>query len=188
MATSVHRKLTYGEFQDLPREEVGRRMLELIEGEVFVTPAPKTIHQVAAGNLHFALRKFLEQRNLGRVLFAPYDVVFSEWTALEPDLLFVRRDRLSILTEANARGAPDLVIEILSPSNRVHDRVRKHRIYEEAGVPELWYVDPEDRTVEIINLGPDRRYAVTARFSEAEAIVSKTLPGFSLMVDEVFAD
>lgn len=188
MATTVHRKLTYEEFQDLPREEVGHRQLELIDGEVFVTPAPRTIHQVAAGNLHFALRKFVQEQNLGRVLFAPYDVVFSKWTALEPDLLFIRRDRFSIITDANAQGAPDLVIEILSPSNRAYDRETKHRVYQQGGVPEVWYVDPEKRSVEILNLDPVGVYRMTAKLSGNAAIVSLALPGLSLTLEEIFAE
>lgn len=184
--TSVISKLTYDEFQTLPRD--GSKRFELIEGEVFMTPSPNTKHQIAASNLHFALRKFVQERNLGRVFFAPYDVVFSKWTALEPDLLFIRRERLSIITDANVQGAPDLVIEILSPRNRAYDRETKHRVYEQGGVSEIWYVDPEKRSVEILNLGPDGLYQVTAKLSGNEAIVSSALPGLSLTLEEIFAE
>jgi len=183
--TSVVSRLTYDEFQTLPRD--GSKRFELIEGEVFMTPSPNTKHQMAAGNLHFALRRFIDDHDLGRVFFAPYDIVFSRWTALEPDLLFIRKERLSIITDANVQGAPDLVIEILSPSNKEYDRETKHRVYEEAGVAEVWYVDPEKRSVEVLNLGPDRRYEVTAKLSGNAAIVSKVLPGLPLTLDEVFA-
>ena len=183
--TSVVSRLTYDEFQALPRD--GSKLIELIEGEVFMTQSPKTNHQMAAGNLYFALRKFCDEHGLGRVFFAPYDVVFSKWTALEPDLLFIRKERLSIVTEANVAGVPDLVIEILSPSNKAYDRETKHRVYEEAGIPEVWYVDPEKRTVEILNVGADKRYVVTAELSGNAAIVSKVLPGLSLTLSEVFA-
>jgi Uma2 family endonuclease len=182
---SVVSKLTYDEFQTLPRD--GSKRFELIEGEVFMTPSPNTKHQMAAANLHLALGHFVRERDLGRVFFAPYDVVFSKWTALEPDLLFIRRERLSIITDANVQGAPDLVIEILSPGNKAYDRETKHRVYEEAGVAEVWYVDPDKRSVEVLNLGPDHRYQVTAKLSCNAAIVSKTLPGLSLTLDEIFA-
>ncbi len=183
--TSAVSKLTYDEFQTLPRD--GSKRFELIEGEVFMTPSPNTKHQTAAANLHLALGQFVRERSLGRVFFAPYDIVFSKWTALEPDLLFIRRERLSIITEANVQGTPDLVIEILSPSNKEYDRETKHRVYEEAGVAEVWYVDPEKRSVEILNLGPDRRYEVSAKLSGNAAIVSKALPGLSLTLEDVFA-
>jgi Uma2 family endonuclease len=186
MATTVIRKVSYEEFQTLPRD--GSKRFELIEGEVFMTPSPNTKHQIAAGNLHLALETFVRERKLGRVFFAPYDVVFSEWTALEPDLLFIRRDRYPIITDANVRGAPDLVIEILSPRRKAYDRETKRPVYEAGGVSEIWYVDPEERTVEILNLGLDGRYAVTAELSGNAAIVSKVFPGLSLTLEEIFAD
>ncbi len=186
MATTVHGKLTYEEFQDLPRED-GRRRLELIEGEVFVTPSPNTRHQRAVGRIFRTLSDFVEEHDLGEVFIAPYDVVFSRWTALEPDLLFIRKERSGIVTDANVQGAPDLVVEVLSPSNRAHDRERKLRVYEAAGVPELWYLDPSEKTAEILNLDGDGRYAVTAALSGNDAIVSTALPGLFLGLNEIFA-
>lgn len=187
MATTAHRKLTYDEFQELPREEAGQRQLELIDGEVFVTPAPKTKHQIAAANLHLALGNLVRERKLGLLFFAPYDVVFSEWTALEPDLLFIRQDRLSIITEANVQGAPDLVIEILSPGRRSYDRVKKLVVYEAGGVPEIWYVDPAEENIEILNRSPEGRLAVTAKLSGNDAVVSALFPGLVLTARDVFA-
>lgn len=185
MATTVFRKVSYEEFQELPRD--GSKRFELIEGEVFMTPSPNTKHQRAVGRLFRALSDFVEENDLGEVFIAPYDIVFSKWTALEPDLLFIRKDRRSIITEANVQGAPDLVIEILSPSNKAYDRKTKLVAYEKAGIPALWYLDPEDKTAEILNRGPDGRYAITAKLSGNDAIVSKVLRGLPLTLDEVFA-
>lgn len=181
---SVISKLTYDEFQTLPRD--GSKRFELIEGEVFMTPSPNTKHQRAAANLHLALGQFVRERGLGHVFFAPYDVVFSKWTALEPDLLFIRKDRAPIITDANVQGAPDLVIEILSPSNKEYDRETKMRAYENASVPEVWYFDPEADSAEILNLGADGRYVVTAKLSGNVPIVSKALSGLDLALDQVF--
>ena len=183
--TPVLSKLTYDEFQTLPRD--GSKRFELIEGEVFMTPSPNTAHQRAVRRLLIALNEFVEKRDLGEVFVAPYDIVFSKWTALEPDLLFIRKDRASIVTKANVQGAPDLVIEILSPSNKAYDRETKLRAYEKAGVPEIWYFDPEDRTAEVLNLGGDGRYVLTVKLSGNAPIVSKALPGLSLTLDQVFA-
>jgi Uma2 family endonuclease len=185
MATTVFRKLSYDEFQELPRHD--SRIVELIDGEVFMTPSPNTAHQRAVRRLVVALSDYVEKNDLGEVFVAPYDVVFSKWTALEPDLLFIRKDRRSIITEANVQGAPDLVIEILSPGNKAHDRKTKRDAYEKAGIPELWYFDPEEKSAEILNRGPDGRYAITAKLSGYDAIVTKILPGLSLTLDEVFA-
>jgi Uma2 family endonuclease len=182
--TSVISKLTYDEFQTLPRD--GSKRFELIEGEVYMTPSPNTKHQRAVVKLLRLLVDHVEQHDLGEVFIAPYDIVFSKWTALEPDLLFIRKDRASIVTEANVQGAPDLVIEILSPSNKAYDRKTKLRAYEKAGVPEIWYFDPEDDSAEILNLGGDGLYVVTAKLSGKAPIVSKALPGLSLTLGRVF--
>ncbi len=133
-----------------------------------------------------ALADHVEKHGLGEVFIAPYDIVFSQWTALEPDLLFIHKDRSGIVTDANVQGAPDLVIEVLSPSNKAHDRKRKLREHERAGVAEAWYLDPEERTSEILNLGSDGIYAVTAALSETRAISSRVLPGFSITLDRIF--
>lgn len=185
MATTVYRKVSYEEFQTLPRD--GSKRFELIEGQVFMTPSPNTAHQRAVARLLRRLSDFADDHDLGEVFLAPYDIVFSKWTALEPDLLFIRKERRSIITDANVQGVPDLVIEILSPGNKAYDRETKHRVYEQAGVPEIWYVDPEERSIEILNLVRGHRYVLTAKLVGNDAIVSKVLPGFSLTLDQVFA-
>jgi Uma2 family endonuclease len=184
MATTVIRKLSYEEFQTLPRD--GSKRFELIEGEVFMTPSPNTSHQRAVGRLFRALSDYVDENDLGEVFIAPYDIVFSKWTALEPDLLFVGKEQRSIITDANVQGVPDLVIEMLSPSNKEYDRDTKLRAYEKAGVPEIWYFDPEDRTAEILNLGSDGRYVVTAKLSGNAGIISDVLAGLRLTLSEVF--
>jgi Uma2 family endonuclease len=184
MATTVIRKVSYEEFQTLPRD--GSKRFELIEGEVFMTPSPNTSHQRAVARLLRALADFADEHDLGEVFIAPYDIVFSKWTALEPDLLFIRKERRSIVTDANVQGVPDLVIEILSPSNQEYDRDTKLRAYEKAGVPEIWYLDPEDRTAEILNLGPDGRYVLTMNLSGNAGIISRVFPGLLLTLDQVF--
>ena len=185
MATTIIRKVSYEEFQTLPRD--GSKRFELIEGEVFKTPSPNTRHQRAVAKLLRRLADFVERNDLGEVFLAPYDIVFSKWTALEPDLLFIGKEQRSIITDANVQGVPILVIEILSPSNKAYDRETKLRAYEKAGVPELWYLDPEERTGEILNLDSDGHYTVAARLSGNAAIVSRVLPGLSLSLEEVFA-
>ncbi len=184
MATIVAPKLTYKDLQAMPDD--GMRY-ELIDGEVYMTPSPSRRHQRTASNLHFALREFVESRHLGTVFFAPFDVVFGERTALQPDLLFVRAENRRIITDANVQGAPDLVIEILSPTNASFDRGTKLQVYARAGVPEVWYFDPETETAEILNLAAGGRYELTARLSGDATIPSTVLPGLRLTLRQVFA-
>lgn len=183
MVTIVDPKLTYEDLRRMPDD--GKRY-ELIEGEVFMTPAPRTRHQRTVGRLYVALVEFVRERDVGEVFLAPFDVVFGERTAVQPDLLFIRKDRLSIVTEMNVQGAPDLVIEVLSPSNAAFDRETKLQVYARAGVEELWYVDPDARTAEVLELGPDGRYILVSKFSNAESIASGALPGFSLPLAGLF--
>jgi Uma2 family endonuclease len=118
-------------------------------------------------------------------LLAPTDVVFSERTAVQPDLLFIRKDRASLVTELNVQGAPDLVIEVLSPSNASFDRETKLQVYARAGVREMWYLDPESRTADILELGGGR-YLLVAKLSDTETITSNVLSGLCLPLADLF--
>ncbi len=134
-------RLTYDDFVLFPDD--GKRH-ELIDGAHVVTPSPNTKHQAVAGNLHGLIWTYLRQRPVGRVFAAPLDVVFSEFDVVEPDLLFVSKARQAdVLTAAHVLGAPDLVVEIGSPSTRRRDETVKRRLYQRFGVSEYWVVDPE---------------------------------------------
>jgi Uma2 family endonuclease len=183
MVTIVDPKLTYEDLRKMPDD--GKRY-ELIDGEVFMTPAPRTRHQRTVGRLHVALVEFVRERDVGEVFLAPFDVVFGERTAVQPDLLFIRKGRLSIVTEMNVQGAPDLVIEVLSPSNAAFDRETKLQVYARAGVPELWYVDPDVRSIEVLELGADGRYVLASRLAAIDSLTSTALPGLSLPVASLF--
>jgi Uma2 family endonuclease len=183
MVTIVDPKLTYEDLRKMPDD--GKRY-ELIDGEVFMMPTPTTSHQRTLGNLLFALGSLADERDLGEVFVAPTDVVFGERTAVQPDLLFIRKDRLSIVTEMNVQGAPDLVIEVLSPSNAAFDRETKLQVYARGGVRELWYVDPDARSVDVLELGVDRHYALISRLAAIDSLTSTALPGLSLPVASLF--
>jgi Uma2 family endonuclease len=143
MATGTT-KLTHADYLLIPDD--GMRH-ELIAGEHFVTPSPSLRHQTVSRNLVRFLDAFVRERRLGEVFFAPLDVILSDFDVVEPDLIFVRQERREILQDW-VRGVPDLLVEILSPSNRRHDEVRKRDLYEERGVEEYWIVDPEVECVE----------------------------------------
>jgi Uma2 family endonuclease len=183
MVTIVDPKLTYEDLRRMPDD--GKRY-ELIDGEVFMTPAPRTRHQLTVGNIYFALRSFVDEHGQGQVFLAPTDVVFGERTAVQPDLLFIGKDRASIVTELNVQGAPDLVIEVLSPSNAAFDRETKLQVYARAGVGELWYVDPEKRSVEVLELGADGHYVLVSSLLDTQTLTSNTFPGLSLPVGSLF--
>jgi Uma2 family endonuclease len=179
-----HVKLTVEDFELFPED--GRRH-ELIDGEHCVTPAPSTRHQIVLGSLHFALWSAVQEQGLGQVFLAPYDVVLSATDVVEPDLLFVSRERLDLLTEKNLRGAPDLVVEVVSESSRRMDEVVKRKLYERFGVREYWVVDPVVETVKVYRLGDDR-YERAAELSreDADRLTSPLLPGLDLPLEQLF--
>ena len=129
-------KLTYDDFLLFPDD--GKRH-ELIDGEHYVTPSPNTKHQRVSGNLHFLMRAWLEEHPIGQVFYAPFDVVFSRFDVVEPDLLYVSNERMKeIVTAQHVTGAPDIVVEIGSPGTRKRDETIKRRLYERSGVSEYW--------------------------------------------------
>ncbi len=133
-------KLTYDDFLLFPDD--GKRH-ELIDGEHYVTPSPNTKHQRVSGNLFFLMRAWLEEHPIGQVFYAPFDVVFSRFDVVEPDLLYVSNERMKeIVTAQHVTGAPDIVVEIGSPGTRKRDETIKRRLYERSGVSEYWVLDP----------------------------------------------
>jgi Uma2 family endonuclease len=180
MALQTSTKLTYEDFLLLPDD--GRRH-EILDGEHSVNPSPNTKHQMASGAIFAALFSYATSHGLGYVFHAPYDVVLSEHDIVEPDLLFVSTARRAIITDANIQGAPDLVVEILSPSNRGYDERVKYQAYERFGVGEYWIVDPDAETVTVYR----RTGGKFVRAESGDPLNTPLLPGFSLELGSIFA-
>ncbi|HUH11744.1 MAG TPA: Uma2 family endonuclease [Longimicrobiales bacterium] len=142
---------SYSEFARLPSDDGNR--YEVIEGELYVTPSPRSLHQAAVTALTGTLGAFVEEHGLGWVLAGPIDVLFAEGDYLAPDLVFVRRERRGIISDRGLEGAPDLVVEVLSESTAGRDRVLKRRRYAHFGVPEYWVADPDAKLIEVYRLG-----------------------------------
>lgn len=158
--------LTYADYAALPAD--GRRY-EIHDGELSVTPAPSPQHQIVSANLFRALDAHAKARNLGLVLYAPLDVVLSDTSVVQPDLLYVAPDRSAAISTRGIEGPPTLVIEILSPSTTQIDRQAKMQLYARHGVPWYWIVDPERRAVEVYGLEGDG-YDLRARGSGEETL------------------
>jgi Uma2 family endonuclease len=180
---AVQPRLTYPELRLMPDD--GKRY-ELIDGEVFVNPSPSEKHQRVLAKLFVSIYVHVEARNLGRVYIAPFDVVFGEKTALQPDLLFVSAGRLGIIGPEYVLGAPDLVVEILSPYRQSYDRVTKLEQYALYGVTEYWVVDPIAETVEIYVL-VGSRYELKGAFAGDDILQSPLLPGWELPAGSLFS-
>lgn len=180
MAVATRRKCTYADFLKFPED--GNRH-EVIGGEWFMTPPPTTDHQLVAGKIFRLLGNHAETRSLGIVLASPVGVMLSPHDVVQPDVLFIAARRASIRKKDCVRGAPDLVVEVTSPSTAGLDHGRKSELYGRSGVREYWIVDPFARTVEVRDFGRVRRTSV---FQEGQAFSSALLPGLDLRVSEIF--
>jgi Uma2 family endonuclease len=185
MGTQADRlKLTYEDYRLLPDD--GRRY-ELIDGDLVMSPSPKTRHQRILRNLFYALQNFLREHPFGEVFIAPYDVVLSEHDVCQPDLVFVAAAQASIITADNIRGSPALVIEILSEGNRKLDETIKLQRYEHFGIPEYWIIDPELDLMKIYRL-TDGRYVRIGELTAAhhDTLTTPLLLDFTLQLATLF--
>lgn len=173
--------LTYEDYAKTSDDE----RWELLDGELVMVPAPNIPHQATQVKLGSRLNAFVEQGSLGQVFFAPTDVVLSDNNVVQPDLVFISREREHIITHANVQGAPDLAVEIRSPSTAERDLTVKRRLYAEHGVSEYWLVDPDAMTVTVLLLG-ERGYREVASYQIGQSLASPTLEGFSVSLDEIF--
>ncbi|MGI6666946.1 MAG: Uma2 family endonuclease [Bacillota bacterium] len=175
--------LTYDDYLRMP---AGLRY-ELAEGELRMTPSPSILHQTVSKRLGRAFMEQLEDRGLGRVFLAPCDVVLSEHNVVQPDIFFISRNRLGIIGKPNVQGAPDLVVEILSESSEVWDRVTKRRIYALYGVSEYWIVDPRTHTVEVLTR-KSGTLAVSGLYCAGQSVLSPLFPNLAIEVEALFAE
>jgi Uma2 family endonuclease len=140
-------------YQDLLSLPEGHTRYEILDGQLFVTPTPRLDHQRVAHNLVLLMQPLARTHELGEVV-GPMTVRIHDEMVFEPDLIFIRSDRMEIADpDGHVHGAPDLVIEILSPSARSYDRNLKRKKYLESGIPELWLVDVDAKGVEVWRAG-----------------------------------
>jgi len=175
-------RFTYNDYLLLPED----KRYEILDGDLYVVAAPNTRHQRVSRKLEVALIQHTEDKGLGEILRAPYDVIFSEENVVQPDILFVRKERAGIIGEMNLQGAPDLVIEILSAGTRSKDLDLKRKIYAGFGVQEYWIVDPELATVEVL-VWSELGYITAGVCGKSDRLSSPLLPDLNVPLSEVFA-
>lgn len=164
--------LGYDDYAALPSD--GRRY-EVHDGELSVTPAPSPQHQIISRNLFRVLDSHVRAKKAGEVLYAPVDVILSDASIVQPDLVYLDRGRLSAISSRGIEGPPTLVVEILSPASVLLDRRTKHQLYARYGVAFFWLVDPQERAIEAFALGPGG-YSLAGRASGTEPT---SLPPFA---------
>lgn len=181
-ATQGAVRQTYTDYCATPDDE----RYELLDGNLMMVPAPNRKHQHVLLTLAAKLRDFTEEHRLGTVYVAPFDVVLSDTDVVQPDVLFISRAREHMVTDDNVRGAPDLVIEILSPSTADRDLGYKHDLYGRHGVLEYWIVDPMAETVAVHRQG-DGRLEAAETLGRGDTLRTALLDGLELKLDDIFA-
>jgi len=182
MAAVKPRPLTKFDYWQLP--ETGPRY-QLINGDLYMAPAPNRFHQDISRTIQFEILKYLERQPCGIIYDAPFDVVLTDVNVFQPDLAFFSDERRKVLTDKGAEGAPDLVVEILSPNTARLDLDQKRIVYVRSGVSDLWIVDPDKLEIQVFDLHADPE-APAATLRQNDILRSRFLPGFELPVRTVF--
>jgi Uma2 family endonuclease len=174
--------LTYRDYEALPAD--GRRY-EIHDGELSVTPAPNTEHQRISANLFVALRRHVEERGLGEVLYAPVDVILADTSIVQPDIVFLDPSRASAVSRRGIEGPPTLAVEIISPSTTAIDRTTKRQLYARYAVPYFWLIDPGARVIEALVLEAGT-YGRPMRAAGPSPVDLPPFAGLGLVVDSIW--
>jgi Uma2 family endonuclease len=175
------RPLTYDDLLAMPEDAVRR---EIIDGVLFVSPSSDWWHQKLVLRVHGWLAD--AGAGIGEASIAPLDVRLTDYDSVQPDVLFIRSDRMHILApDGRISGAPDIVVEVVSKTSAAHDRVRKFALYARSGVPEYWILDYRDRSFAIHELRNGRYHAIPAE--DDGRVRSRVLPGLVVSAETLFA-
>jgi Uma2 family endonuclease len=174
-------KFTVNDYMTAPDD----KRYQLLDGEMIVAPSLVARHQRISRTIFLALQQVVVSQGLGEVFYAPFDVVLSDYDVVQPDVLFVSSARSAIITEANIQGAPDLVVEILSPATTQYDRGYKRALYGRSGVQEYWLVDPDAEAVEVL-IGGEQGLLPYATYRRGDTLTSPLLAGLALDLEQIF--
>ncbi len=174
-------RFNYHDYLLLPED----KRYEILDGDLYVVPAPNLRHQLLLGELYDWLRHHVRRRDLGLVVLSPCDVVLSDETIVQPDILFVSRARLGIVGESNVTGPPDLAVEILSPGSREKDLIIKRKLYASFGIREYWVVDPEAQSIEVF-VWSEQGYVSAGLFGNTDRLSTPLLPHLNLSLAKLF--
>ncbi|MBU1599709.1 Uma2 family endonuclease [bacterium] len=177
------RPVTVDEFYEMVDEDTNA---ELVEGVIIMKSPVSCKHETLFGFLYTMLKQYVREKNLGQVFGSRTAVRITNHTAREPDLLFVRKEHFDIIHKNDIKGAPDLVIEIVSPHDKPYEMVAKQAEYEQIGVREFWLIDQLEQRILIYDLGPDGRFV--ERVSQGDILESVTVDGFWIRIKWLWSE
>src|SRR5215204_6679771 len=177
----IRRRASIEEFWSLPESVLPT---EYIDGEIIMAPTPTVPHQTVLGNIYYALRTFVQGKDMGWMFASPLDVVLPTGGVVQPDVFFLNAKQAERVRRAKrVKEVPPFAVEILSPGSIRHDTVRKRELYEKNGVREYWIVDVEERT--IVQLVLRKKHYVLTKLGETDVIKASVLAGFEMTVGEL---
>jgi Uma2 family endonuclease len=181
MVRRANVRFSYQYYRLLPEDT----RYEILDGDLCMVSSPNTKHQRVSKKLLVALARQVEERNLGEIFVAPYDVILSDDNIVQPDIFFIAGGRVGLVGELNLHGAPDLVIEILSAVSRKKDLETKKKIYARFGVGEYWIVNPDAETIEV-QIWSEIGYLRHAVYAKSMCLSSPLLPAVKLRLQDIF--
>lgn len=182
MAPGNPQGMSYDEYCLLPDD--GKRY-QVLEGELFVSPAPRPQHQRVLFHLARLLQEHVEENGLGEVFISPIDVILEPMTIVQPDIVFVGSDQADIVTDLNIQGPPDLCIEVISPTTGLIDRHAKRNIYARLGVREYWIIDTNRQVIAVYAL-QDHDYGEPSEATGDDLVRSTVIHGFAVRARDIF--
>ena len=180
MISGIKQKLDYDDYAGIPPD---RNRYEILEGELYVTPAPSPLHQRVSKRLQRQLEAYFEAGGLGEVFNAPIDLILTHHDVVQPDLVVVAEPRQ--VSARGIEGAPLLVVEVLSPSTRTQDRTVKARRYAALGIPHYWIVDPEARRIECYRIDAGG-YAAIREVEGDATLAPSDWPGLAIALADLW--
>jgi len=175
------KKITYADYLIID----DNNRYEIFNGELYMVPAPSTNHQSVSRNLEFLIWNFVKQKGLGKVFYAPIDVVFDDDEVFQPDIVFIKSENQSIIGKNAIQGVPDLIVEIVSPSSTFYDTIEKKDIYRKYGVKEYWLIFPDEKVIEVLSLEKGE-YLEFCKSKKEGIVKSKILEGLEINSKDVF--
>lgn len=182
-----HKKVSVSEFREMRFDDDDNYYYEIINGEMIQKSAPTPMHQRICRKLIVILNSFINEKKLGEIFQSPIDVYLDEYNKPQPDLVFVSNGKKAIITNDGIMGIPDLIIEVISPSSLIRDRIEKKNLYERMLVSEFWLVDPQYEAIEIYKLQNNRYELMSAATIFEGALKSALFEELTINLSEIFS-
>ena len=187
METIISHRVSITEFRKMQFEDDDNYYCEIIDGEMIRKSAPTPMHQEISRNLLFVLETYNRQHKNGSLFYTPVDVYLDEYNKPQPDLVFVSKEKKNIITNDGIMGIPDLIIEIISPTSVIRDRIEKKNLYERMAVPEFWLVDPQYEEIEIYTSQNGHYKLLSAATTLEGELTSGLFEGLAINLNDIFS-